>query len=254
MRRRVRARCRGPHPRPARPADRSRPRPRRHRAARLYGSRPPAASSPAGASTSLGRGRGRPPGTARVRFAKCGRRIALDPYGPGSTCCFLPSAIYLTGSPSGGLPPTGETDTVRSRALWVGAAEAAPETTSPAEQAGAHGAGLTRRQGRSRCRAACRRAVRPSAVLRRGRPSAGGHCLTAPRPGLDHAPGRPDLDSPDRPGRGCRDRRSRSAGTDGGCSASPWKTCRQSASRAAGRTRSKSRRGRGCCLASPCPA
>ncbi len=67
--------------------------------------------------------------TGRIRQMR--PRIALDPYGEGVQVVLPAVSDALDGIASWRVTADGEATTIRSRALWVGSAEAAPETTYP---------------------------------------------------------------------------------------------------------------------------
>ncbi|MGH3295975.1 MAG: hypothetical protein ACRDP7_29670, partial [Trebonia sp.] len=68
-------------------------------------------------------------GTRTVRQAR--PRIALDPYGAGVHVLLPAVGDRPDGIAQWRVTADGETGTVQSRAMWVGAAEAAPETSYP---------------------------------------------------------------------------------------------------------------------------
>ncbi len=118
-------------------------------------------------------------------------RIALDPYGQGVHVLLPAVGEMPAGVARWRITADGDTHTVHSRAMWVGAAGTTPQTACPLDKPVTHGARLTRRPRGPRHRTPRRRPGRPRSLFQRGRPPARGYRVPAPRPGLDHPPGRP---------------------------------------------------------------
>ena len=75
--------------------------------------------------------RGRGPGSAKARSSASRPRIALDPYGAGVQVILPAVGEAPDGVATWRVTADGDPATVRSRAQWVGAAEAAPATAHP---------------------------------------------------------------------------------------------------------------------------
>ena len=117
-------------------------------------------------------------------------RIGLDPYGVGVQVILPAVGDTPDGVATWRVTADGDPVMVRSRAQWVGSAEAAPQTVHPLTRPVRDRPGLAGRLG-SRERAGCRPALGPDPVLRRRRQASPGAAAPAPGPSLDPAPRRP---------------------------------------------------------------
>ena len=191
--------------------------------------------------------RGRAPrpvrgGSARPAAGRRGGRrqaqpqIALDPYGQGVHVLLPAVGDTPDGVARWRITADGETRTVQSRAMWVGAAETTPQTAFPLDRPVR--TVLVSLAGHEDLPPSSASSTRPTPSSSSTRTAAGWptpcRCPGARSGSCTRPTG--SLSSPGSQARSSS-LRSPSAGTAGGCASSRWRTCRPSACRAAARIR-----------------
>ena len=179
-------------------------------------------------------------------------RIALDPYGQGVHVLLPAVGDTPAGVARWRITADGDTHTVQSRAMWVGAAETTPQTAYPLDRPVR--TVLVSLAGHEDLAAELRVVDQADPVLfftEDGRRLAGTVSLPRSQVWIMHPADR-ELEFTGQAGQ-IVEPTVPLAGTAGGCASSRWRTCRPSACRAAARIRSKSRPGRGCLLDDPLP-